>query len=311
VSLAPAERDWRRQLEPVVAAQLERHLALAREWLPHEWLPWSRGRDFAGDGARPWAPERSGAGEAVRAALKLNLLTEDNLPSYHHEWLARVGSDGAWGAWVRRWTAEEARHAAALRDYVLLARVLDPAALERDRMAAMQAGFSAGSKDLLHALVYAALQELATRVAHRNTGRACGDPVGERLMARIAADEQLHLRFYRELVDAALAIDADAVVVAIADEVAAFAMPGAGLPDFVRASVLVADAGLYDARIHRDEVVVPLVGHWQALVRPVAGGAARLAQQALQRELGRLDEVARRQAERRARRHGHRRAPMT
>jgi len=44
----------------------------------------------------------------------------------------------------------------------------------------------------LDSLIYATLQELATRVAHCNTAAIAGDPVVERLLARIAADENLH-----------------------------------------------------------------------------------------------------------------------
>lgn len=40
----------------------------------------------------------------------VNLLTEDNLPSYHREIATRFGRDGAWGTWVGQWTAEEGRH---------------------------------------------------------------------------------------------------------------------------------------------------------------------------------------------------------
>jgi acyl-[acyl-carrier-protein] desaturase len=299
---APDDDALRRELEPVVARLLDRHLATDREWLPHEWLPWSRGRDFAGPDGQAWAPEQSRLDEPVRAALELNLLTEDNLPSYHHELLVRVGGLGAWGDWVRRWTAEEARHASSLRDYVLLARAVDPAALERDRMAALQTGFTAPGKGLLRALVYAALQECATRIAHRNTGRACGDPVAQRLLARIAADEHRHMVFYRDLVAAALALTPGPTLTAIADEVESFEMPGAGLPGFLRRSVLVSEAGLYDARQHRDDVVLPLLVHWEARAGTAAGAAADEARRRWERTLVRLDGVARRLDTRRRRR---------
>ena len=36
------------ELEPVVAANLDRHLSLAKEWFPHEYVPWSEGRTFDG-----------------------------------------------------------------------------------------------------------------------------------------------------------------------------------------------------------------------------------------------------------------------
>src|SRR6476661_1675706 len=139
--------DVLRELEPTVAANLNRHLEMAREWLPHEWVPWSRGRDFGGDGGAAWTPEQSRLSAAAQAAFEVNLLTEDNLPFYHHELASRFGGSGAWRAWVNRWTAEEARHAMSIRDYLLLSRAVDPVALERDRMQSMQAGWTVGPAD--------------------------------------------------------------------------------------------------------------------------------------------------------------------
>jgi len=287
-------------LEPVVASQLDRHLTAAKEWLPHEWVPWSRGRDFVGKGAVAWTPDQSRFSLPVQAAFALNLLTEDNLPSYHHELLRRMGCHGPWGDWVRRWTAEEARHATSLRDYVLLTRAIDPVLLERDRMATVQAGWSADGRDLLRSLVYVTFQELATRIAHRNTGLAAGDPVAQRLLARIAADENLHMIFYRALVSAALALAPEQTLVAIAEEVAAFAMPGAGAPDFLHRSLLIAEAGIYDVRMHRNDVLVPLLEHWQVLTLTVTSAAAEQAQRGLMGHLDRLEGVATRYERRRA-----------
>jgi acyl-[acyl-carrier-protein] desaturase len=312
-----------RELEPVVAANLNRHLGMAQEWLPHEWVPWSRGRDFAGDDGFAWTPGQSTIPEAVQAAFEVNLLTEDNLPFYHHELASTFGSSGAWGTWINRWTAEEARHAMSIRDYLLLSRAVDPVALERDRMASMQAGWSSGpaeaerspdetgqpaagapgAKSALRALVYVTFQELATRVAHRNTGRLAGDPVADRLLTRIAADENLHMIFYRDLIAAALDVAPDQTLAAVAAEIVEFQMPGTRVPGFRRKSIQIADAGIYDLQIHRDEVVLPLVRHWQTLERPVTTDAAQRAQALLTSHLEALDQMARRFAERRALRH--------
>jgi acyl-[acyl-carrier-protein] desaturase len=295
-----ADPELVRELEPAAAAGLERHLAAAKEWLPHEYVPWSRGRDFTGEGGERWAPEQSRLSEAARAAFELNLLTEDNLPSYHHELAVRFGEDGPWGTWIRRWTAEEARHSTSIRDYLVVSRAVDPAALERDRMSAMQAGWTAEGKGVLRSLVYTTLQELATRIAHRNTGRAAGDPVAERLLARVAADENLHMVFYRDLVGAALAFAPDQTIAAIACEVGAFRMPGAGVPGFFRRSVRIAEEGIYDVRLHRDQVVAPLLRHWRALEVRVMSDVAQRAQHDLATHLERLEQMAKRYEERRA-----------
>jgi acyl-[acyl-carrier protein] desaturase len=115
-----ATGDLLRELEPVVEANVNRHLATAKEWFPHEYVPWSAGSDYDGIfGGQAWEPGQSRLPEVARTSVIVNLLTEDNLPSYHHEIATVFGRDGAWGTWVHRWTAEEGRHAMALRDYLL------------------------------------------------------------------------------------------------------------------------------------------------------------------------------------------------
>ncbi|SDZ32919.1 acyl-[acyl-carrier-protein] desaturase [Micromonospora pattaloongensis] len=252
------------ELEPVVAKNLDRHLAIAKEWFPHEYVPWSEGRTFDGVlGGEAWTPEDSPIPDVARTALVVNLLTEDNLPSYHHEIATLFGRDGAWGTWVHRWTAEEGRHGTAIRDYLTVKRAVDPVALERARMDHMSAGYvNAQGDEVLHSLAYVSFQELATRISHRNTGKATGDPLCDQLLARIAADENLHMIFYRNLLGAAFELAPGQAMRAVADVVSDFQMPGVGIEGFARKSVQIALAGIYDLRQHRDEVVMPVLRQW-------------------------------------------------
>jgi len=257
--------DLLRELSPVVEENLNRHIGVAKDWYPHEYVPWSDGRNFDGlmDGD-PWSPEDAPLRDVARSALIVNLLTEDNLPSYHHEIATIFGRDDAWGEWVHRWTAEEGRHGIAMRDYMLVRRQVDPKALEDFRMQHMSTGYaSAHHGELLHSLAYVSFQELATRVSHRNTGRHTGDPLCEQLLARIAADENLHMIFYRNLLGAALEIAPDQTVAAVRDVVKGFQMPGNDIPGFQRKAVEMAVAGIYDLRSHRDEVVAPVLRFWK------------------------------------------------
>jgi acyl-[acyl-carrier-protein] desaturase len=290
--------DLMRELEPAVESNLNRHLSVAQEWMPHEYVPWSAGQDFAGDDGIAWTPEQSALSPAAQTAFEVNLLTEDNLPSYHHEIATAFGRDGAWGTWVHRWTAEEGRHACCIRDYLLVTRAVDPISLERDRMATMEVGYNAEGKDLVRVLAYVSFQEVATRIAHRNTGRLCGEPVADRLLARISADENLHMVFYRDLVRAALEVDPDRTVVAIAAEVLGFQMPGTGIPRFARKSVQIAKAGIYDLRIHRDDVVSPVLRHWKVFDLTFASTAAQQAQADLATHLDQLEQLAQQYEER-------------
>ena len=274
------QSDLSEHLDARLAAATDRHLSVAKEWFPHEYVPWSEGVDF---GDTPYDEARSRLTPAVRAAVQLNLLTEDNLPSYHRELNRAFGEEEAWRTWVNRWTAEEGRHAIVLRDYLVVTRCVDPVVLEQERMLAMQSGYSAGEKSMLRTLAYVSFQELATRISHRNTGKLSGDPGLERLLSRVATDENLHMVFYRDLVAAALEVDPTTMLTAIADEMENFAMPGANGPQFRRRAAAIAKAGIYDNRVHREDVIEPLLRYWDVFELP---GLDAAAEQALARIAG-------------------------
>jgi acyl-[acyl-carrier protein] desaturase len=290
------ERALLLELGPVVGRFYDRHASVAQEWFPHEYIPYRLGRDFDRD---PWTPDQPRLTGVAQTAFEIGLLTEDNLPSYHRLIHGMFGdSDGAWLNWVGRWTAEEGRHAIVLRDYLTVTRNIDPIALERGRMTQLRQGYDHDAPDTLHGLAYVAFQELATRISHRNTGRFSDDPVADRIMVRIAADENLHMVFYRDVLSAAIALAPSAAVRAIVDEIVAFKMPGAGIPGFVRKAAQIAKAGIYDLRVHRDEVLEPLLRHWRIFELTGLDDAAEEARRRLAEHLAKLDSAARRFEER-------------
>lgn len=277
-------------LEPVVERELNRHIVQAKEWFPHEYIPWSIGQDFSGPlGGKEWTPDEQMFSEAARTSLIINLLTEDNLPSYHHEIATIFGRDGAWGEWVGRWTAEEGRHGTAIRDYLVVTRAVDPIALERARMVHMTEGFEAIHPGILAGLSYVSFQELATRVSHRNTGAATGDPIAEALLSRIALDENLHMVFYRNVLEAAFEIAPDDTMVAVMRSVRDFAMPGHGIDGFTRKAVEIAVAGIYDLKQHRDDVIMPVLRKWRVFDRNDFGPVGEAAREELAALLADMD----------------------
>jgi acyl-[acyl-carrier-protein] desaturase len=288
------------ELEPSVERLLERHLAGAKEWFPHELVPWSRARDFVAGEA--WDADAGEFNDALRSALFVNVLTEDNLPYYTSTITSLYGNGGAWGAWVRRWTAEEGRHSIVLRDYFMVTRALDPVVLERARMAQVECGQVPRPNDPRDGLVYVALQELATRVAHLNTGKLVDDPAGREIMKRVAADENRHYLFYRDLVDAAFQIDPSGLVLAVEREVRAFEMPGTGIPEFSRHARAIARAGIYNFQIHYEQVLLPVVlRHWK--LESLAGLTpdAERAREAVLHRIERVAQAGRRTAAQRER----------
>jgi acyl-[acyl-carrier-protein] desaturase len=284
--------ELRAQLQPVVERLYDRHLDTTREWFPHELVPWSQGRDF--EPGEQWDAGQSPVPPAARIALVVNLLTEDNLP-YYSATLGGLGTDGPWGAWMRRWTAEEGRHAIVIRDYLTVTRSVDPVALERERMGQVSTGESPQFRSMADALVYTTLQELATRISHRNTGLLLDDPAGRAVMARVASDENLHHLFYRDLAEAAIEVSPSEMVMAMERVVREFAMPGTGIPDFASRAKIMAKAGVYDFAIHHDQILVPIVlNRWRLAELTGLNPEAEQARQRLVTYIERLGKVARR-----------------
>ncbi|MFC9892207.1 acyl-ACP desaturase [Nocardia sp. NPDC127579] len=280
------------ELEPVAEANLNRHLSMTKDWHPHDYVPWDEGRNFAAMGGTDWDPEQSTLSEVAKAAMITNLLTEDNLPSYHREIAEHFGMDGAWRTWVGRWTAEENRHGIVMRDYLVVTRGVDPVALENARMAHMTNGVHSPDNwgGFLVNVAYVTFQELATRVSHRNTGRACDDPIADRMLQRIAADENLHMIFYRNLCAAGLDLVPDQAMEAITVILEHFVMPGYGMPNFRRNGVLMAKHGIYDLRQHLEEVVQPCLKKWEIFERTDFGPRGEQARDRLGEFLLKLEQ---------------------
>src|SRR3954451_22447808 len=112
-------------------------------------------------------------------------------------------------------------------------------------MLQVQGGQTPAPASAADVLTYVALQELATRIAHRNTGTRLNDQPGYEVMARVAADENLHYLFYRDLASAALELDPSAMVCAIERQVRDFEMPGGGIVGFARHAAAIASEGIY------------------------------------------------------------------
>ena len=305
------------ELEPVVERNLNRHLSMRKDWNPHDYIPWSDGKNYYALGGQDWEPGQSQLSEVAQVAMVQNLLTEDNLPSYHREIAMNFGMDGAWGQCVNRWTAEENRHGIALRDYLVVTRAVDPVALEELRVEQVTRGFSPGqnqqgdlfAESLFDSVIYVSFQELATRVSHRNTGKACNEPIADQLLQRVSGDENLHMIFYRDVTEAGLEIAPNQAMKSLHRVLRNFKMPGFTVPEFRRKAVIIAVGGVYDPRIHLDDVVMPVLKKWRIFEREDFTGEAAamrddlaLLVEEIEEACDKFEESKRRRLEREARR---------
>jgi len=270
------------ELEPVVEQNINRHMRMRKDWNPHDYIPWSDGKNYYALGGQDWDPEQSKLSEVAQVSMLQNLLTEDNLPSYHREIAMNFSMDGPWGYWVNRWTAEENRHGIALRDYLVVTRAIDPIELEELRVEQVTRGFSPGqgpqgemfAESLFDSVIYVTFQELATRVSHRNTGKACNETVADQLLQRVSADENLHMIFYRDVSAAGLDFAPNQAMKSLHRVLRNFKMPGYTVPEFRRKAVVIAVGGVYDPRIHLDDVVMPVLKKWRIFEREDFTGEA-------------------------------------
>ncbi len=187
----------------------------------------------------------------------------------------------------------------AIYGYLMTTRAIDPIQLERSRMAQVSGG-ETPDPPLFEGFIYLALQELATRISHRNTGAQLGDPVGSEVMKRVGSDENLHQLFYRDLAAAAIEADPNTMMIAMENQVRHFAMPGTGIPDFDHHAALIARAGIYDLQIHHEQILAPVVlRQWNAANISGLSGEGAKAQEKLMKRLATSEKVAKRFAEKR------------
>jgi acyl-[acyl-carrier protein] desaturase len=180
----------------------------------------------------------------------------------------------------------------------------------------MTRGFSPGQNQqgdlfadsLFDSVIYVTFQELATRVSHRNTGKACEETIADHLLARVSADENLHMIFYRDVSEAGLEIAPNQAMKSLHRVLRNFKMPGYTVPEFRRKAVIIAVGGVYDPRIHLDDVVMPVLKKWRIFEREDFTGEAALMRddlgllvEELKEACDKFEESKRRRLEREAR----------
>lgn len=254
-----------RELQPTIDDNLARHRSTAVSWQPTDFV---RTEMY-------WGTRTSPLTEAAKAALVTNLLTEQNIPLYRCE-VAASGT-GSWPAWLAEWSAERTRHAAAVTDYLVATRSVDPTALGRARAQCKTVGFDSpmNGAHLLRSLAQVTLDETISSVCHTNTAHQCHDPVADRLLGRIVGDQKLHVTFFANLVSAALDVAPAPTVTAITEVVMNAQLLGTNLPGFGRSAMLIERDGIFDLRRHLDEVLLPTLARWRVFERTDLGVGVR------------------------------------
>jgi acyl-[acyl-carrier-protein] desaturase len=168
---------------------------------------------------------------------------------------------------------------------------MDPVVLERGRMQQVSCGVAPDPWSSEATIVYVAMQELATRLAHFNTAKRV-DESGCRIMKRVAADENLHFLFYRDLAAAAFEVDPSRMTIVLDLVVRAFAMPGVGIEGFVAHTAAIAEEGIFSLLIFHDQVLLPMLRFWGIDGLEGLDAEAEAARERLSRHVARVGRIA-------------------
>jgi acyl-[acyl-carrier-protein] desaturase len=246
MAIKPVANALMLELEPVVGANIDRHLGTEKIWFAHDFVPFDQGENFAFLGGRDWDASQVTLPKVITDACEILLISKDNLAGYHREFVEHFILEDNWGQWIGRWTAEEHLHAIALREYFVVTREIDPTANEHVRFQHVaEKGYRADQYSQTETLVFMSLFEGANAVYCKNLAAAIEEPVLAGLIAHIARDEARHEEFFANLVAHLLTYSRDETIAAIAARAAEMEVLGADIDAYADKVRTVADAGIF------------------------------------------------------------------
>ncbi|OBI47573.1 acyl-ACP desaturase [Mycobacterium kyorinense] len=255
------------ELEPVVEANLDRHLNTEDIWFAHDYVPFEQGENFAFLGGRDWDPSQASLPRLITDACEILLITKDNLAGYHRELVEHFILEDWWGRWLGRWTAEEHLHAIALREYLVVTREVDPTANEEVRVQHVMKGYRADRYSQVETLVFMALHERAHAVFCRNLAAQIEEPMLAGMITRIAKDEERHEEFFANIVAHCLEYTRDETIAAIAARAAEFGVVGGDIDAYQDKVASMADSGIFGDS-QRRQVISDRITAWGLADQP-------------------------------------------
>ena len=282
-------------LESNVKEWIKDHIEKRKLWFSSDFLPADeKMNDNQEKNIKQLRDRSRGVKDEVRVAVALNLLTEEGLPHFHRLIAQHLGDRSFWSKWNNMWTAEEDRHGAAIRDYVRDARLFSFREVELMQFHYIESGFNPDwDKDPYKVFVYTTLQERATQVSHKNTGKLAGqdEPLLNGILSNIAADEAKHYTFYRNVFKEVLNLDPNRAMLSAADIMPAIDMPGISMPNFRDMADVVRRIGIYGPCDYK-KIVEEVIKFWEIELITGLNDIAQKAQEKILSIPKRLEKVA-------------------
>jgi acyl-[acyl-carrier-protein] desaturase len=282
-----------RDLEPRVRELMEIHERKRELWFPHDLLGPPPG-ECPDTHLSQLRDQASGIPDPARAALALNLLTEEGLPHFHRLLAVYLGDDSFWRSWNNLWTAEEDRHGQVLHDYARDVRLLDQRKLEEMQFEYLRAGFHPEwDRDPYRVFAYTTVQERATQFSHSETGKIVGEyePRLASVLSQVAKEEARHYTFYRTVFEEILKRDPDQALHSASFILPAIDMPGVTMPGFKDLADVIRRAGIYGPRDYL-RIVQEQIRYWKIESLEGLNELGRKAQEKIMGIPARLKRIA-------------------
>jgi acyl-[acyl-carrier-protein] desaturase len=238
--------------------------------------------------------QASGIPDHARAALALNLLTEEGLPHFHRLLAVYLGDDSFWRSWNNLWTAEEDRHGQVLHDYARDTRLLHQRKLEEMQFEYLRAGFHPQwDRDPYRVFAYTTVQERATQFSHSETGKIVAEyePRLASILSQVAKEEARHYTFYRTVFEEILKRDPDQALHSASFILPAIDMPGVTMPGFKELADVIRRAGIYGPRDYL-RIVQEQIRYWKIESLEGLNELGRKAQEKIMGIPARLKRIA-------------------
>ena len=235
-----------------------------------------------------------GIPDPARAALALNLLTEEGLPHFHRLLAVYLGDDSFWRSWNNLWTAEEDRHGQVLHDYARDTRLLQQRKLEEMQFEYLRAGFHPEwDRDPYRVFAYTTVQERATQFSHSETGKIVAEyePQLASILSQVAKEEARHYTFYRTVFGEILKRDPDQALHSASFILPAIDMPGVTMPGFRELADVIRRAGIYGPRDYL-RIVQEQIRYWRIESLEGLNELGRKAQEKIMGIPARLKRIA-------------------
>jgi acyl-[acyl-carrier protein] desaturase len=280
-------------LEEPVRELMDAHERKRELWMPADFLSPEPGTSVD-EFVQRLRSQAAGIPDPVRAALALNMLTEEGLPHFHRLLAVYLGDDSHWRAWNNLWTAEEDRHGAVLHDYTHDTRLFEARKIEEMQFEYLRRGFHPEwDRDPYRVFAYTTVQERATQFSHGETGRIVGEyePRLAEVLSHVAKDEARHYAFYRSVFELILERDPNGALHSASFILPAIDMPGVTMPGFKELADVIRRAGIYGPRDYL-RIVQEQIRYWRIESLQGLNEIGRKAQEKIMEIPARLKRIA-------------------